>query len=531
MSRCDDPQDAVLTFLADPGAHGLSEPVKRIDTAGAIVFLAGPDVYKVKRAVKYPYMDLSTLEKRRAACESEIAVNRDNAPAIYLGVIPIVRMRDGLRLGGEGDAVEWAVHMRRFDEDATLDRVAERGDLTPEIIDKLAAAIRRSHARAPRRDAVAATGALETYLDQNDAAFAERPQVFPAAEARRLGQDTRLAFAVARPTLLARGAMGLVARRHGDLHLKNVALIDGEPVLFDAIEFSDEIAAGDVLYDLAFLLMDLEMRGLRRAGEPAVQPLSRARAARGAERARGAALVHEPARRHPGEGRGGRRRPAGGNEARRSAAGLRAAISISRARCSPTIRRGSSPSAAFPARARARSPASSRRQSAALPGRSGCAATSSARRMFDVAETTPLPAGAYAPEATRAVYERIEDKARRALRAGQAVVLDATFSRAAERVAAGDIAAEIGAPFAGVFLEASLATRLERIGGRKADASDADQAVARRQAADPLRERGWSPLDAEGTLGGDGEDGRWSGCAPKRARRLTAAGIRSSVPG
>ena len=135
--------------------------------------------------------------------------------------------------------------------------------LSDAIIDKLALAIRRSHARAPLRDAARSAHALETYIEQNDAAFAERPDLFDPPTARKLTADSRLAFAIVRPVLLKRGEAGFVRRCHGDLHLRNIVLIDGEPTLFDAVEFSDEIASGDVLYDLAFLLMDLEERGLR----------------------------------------------------------------------------------------------------------------------------------------------------------------------------------------------------------------------------------------------------------------------------
>src|SRR5580658_10950437 len=112
-----DSQEAVLRFLADPKTHGLSEPVVRVDTAAAIVFLAGPDAYKVKRAVKFPFMDLSTLDKRRRACEAEIAVNGADAPGVYLAALPITRKGGTLEIGGQGEVVEWAVHMRRYDED------------------------------------------------------------------------------------------------------------------------------------------------------------------------------------------------------------------------------------------------------------------------------------------------------------------------------------------------------------------------------------------------------------------------------
>ena len=133
------------------------------------------------------------------------------------------------------------------------------------IIDKLALVIRRMHARAPLRDAARAAHALETYIEQNRAAFAERPDLFDPPTAGKLTDDSRLAFANVRPILLKRGEAGFVRRCHGDLHLRNIVLLDGEPTLFDAVEFSDEIASGDVLYDLAFLLMDLEERGLRAA--------------------------------------------------------------------------------------------------------------------------------------------------------------------------------------------------------------------------------------------------------------------------
>ena len=120
--------------------------------------------------------------------------------------------------------------------------------------------------------------------------------------------------------------------------------------------------------------------------------------------------------------------------------------------------------------------------------------------MFGVDETVHLPASAYASDVTRDVYERLIVKARTALRAGQSVLLDATFAAAAERSAVAGVATELGVAFAGLFLDAPLATRLERIGTRQADASDADADVARRQAAEPLSEKGWAAVAASGSL-------------------------------
>jgi len=121
----DEAQQPVIDFLGDAGSHG-GVPVKRIDTHAALVFLAGDRVLKIKRAVRFPFLDFSTLGKRRAACEAEIKVNRAFAPAIYRGAVPITRDSAGrLAVSGKGEPVEWAVEMRRFDESQTLDRLAE----------------------------------------------------------------------------------------------------------------------------------------------------------------------------------------------------------------------------------------------------------------------------------------------------------------------------------------------------------------------------------------------------------------------
>ena len=121
QQACFDQSD-VFAFLADPATHELREPIIRIDTHGAAVFLADENVYKVKRAVRFPFMDFSTLDKRRRACERELAVNKADAPGLYLGVVPISKDGFHLNFGGEGTIVEWAVHLRRFDENRTASR-------------------------------------------------------------------------------------------------------------------------------------------------------------------------------------------------------------------------------------------------------------------------------------------------------------------------------------------------------------------------------------------------------------------------
>jgi aminoglycoside phosphotransferase family enzyme/predicted kinase len=488
-------QAEVFSFLSDPATFGLTAPVRRFDTHGAAVFLAGGDAYKVKRAVRFPFMDFSTLEKRRAACEAEIAVNKPNAPDIYLGVAPIVRTAHGLGLGAPGEVVEWAVHMRRFDEEATLDRLADRQALPLEVFAKLAWVILRSHRSAPVRDGEAATRALERYLDQNDEAFAARPDLFEPGRARRLAADARAGLAARRNLLVERGKAGYVRRCHGDLHLRNIALIDGEPVLFDAVEFDDGIASGDELYDLAFLLMDLEERGLRRAGnlllnrylwESDEAQLSGLAALpiflsiRSAIRAKVIAAGLDHLR--------GEARDRAGAEASRYFWFAEAFLTPAPARL---LAVGGLSGTGKSTLAADLAPRLGR-----VPGAVLLRSDIERKRLFNVAETEKLPGSAYGETANEAVYERLCRKAALALRAGQAVVVDAVHSRAEERIAVEAVALRLGAAFSGLWLEAPLSLRLDRVGRRERDASDADAAVAAAQPSPPTGAMTWRRLDA-----------------------------------
>ena len=257
-------QSEVFAFLGASATHGISEAVKRIDTHGAAVFLAGPDVYKVKRAVKFAFMDFSTLEKRRAACEAEIRANQGDSSYIYLGVVPITRSQGKLHLRGEGEVVEWAVHMRRFDENATLDKLAQRGALTAGLVADLAVVVARAHSRAPIRD-FDNGAALKGYIVENGESLGEMAEIFPVERVRRLTEASHAQLLAHGDLMSERRKEGYVRRCHGDLHLRNIALIDGKPVLFDALEFDEAMATGDVLYDLAFLIMDLWERGYEEA--------------------------------------------------------------------------------------------------------------------------------------------------------------------------------------------------------------------------------------------------------------------------
>ena len=477
-------QREVFAFLADKRTHGQRDTVARIDTHGAVVFLAGPDVYKVKRAVRFPFMDFSTLERRRAACAAEIEVNRESAPGLYLGVVPITRDGAALRLGGGGEIVEWAVHMRRFDETTTLDRLAANGKLGAALVDRLAIVVADLHRRAPPRDGAPATGSLRRVLSDTVDELGQTG-LFP--QTGRFGAALAAAFDAAAPLLERRAAAGQVRRCHGDLHLGNLALIDGVPVPFDAIEFDEAFATSDILYDLAFLLMDLCERGLR---ADANRLLNRYLAASDDARLQIEGLAALPA-----------------------CMSLRAAI---RAKIMAAQHRPEAALTYFAAAARFLEAVPPRL--VAVGGLSGTGKSTLAaalapqlgrppgavhlrsdverKRRFAVTETTALPAAAYRPEVTAEVYARLYDLAGAALRAGQAAVVDAVFQRADERAAIEAVAADAGVGFAGLWLEAPLAVLQQRVSERRGDASDATAEVVAAQAARDSGAVAWHRLDA-----------------------------------
>ncbi|MDQ0317641.1 bifunctional aminoglycoside phosphotransferase/ATP-binding protein [Amorphus orientalis] len=494
----DSSQDAVVAFLEDPATHGGAAP-KRIDTHAAMVFLAGDDVYKIKRAVRYPYLDFSTLDRRKAACRRELEVNRAYAGEIYHGLIPITRDGDGaLSIDGDGEPVEWAVHMRRFDEGATLDHVITEGPLPPETLDALGDRLVEAHADAPRRDGARWIADLESYLDDNAASFAAAPDLFPPEAARRLNREAWGQLALLRPLLRRRDAEGRIRLLHGDCHLGNIAMIDGAPRFFDAIEFDDRIATGDVLYDLAFLVMDLWRRGHR---ADASRVFNRYVTVHG-DRSDFSALAAFPFF----------LMMRAAIRAKVTAARLRFLEGDAREAAAADARDAFAHACAFlePDAARA----------VAVGGLSGTGKTTLARRLAPdigrapgavhlrsdvirkrragVGLTERLPKGAYTKEASAAVYDDLLDQGRIALGSGQSVVLDAVFAAPEERGAAERMAREAGVGFAGIWLEAAPATLEDRVTTRTGDASDADADVIRTQAEYDLGTIGWQHIDAGG---------------------------------
>lgn len=257
-------QSEVFAFLAGAAAWpNNSGPIERQDTHGAAVFLCGDVALKVKRAVKLAYLDFSTLALREATLRRELDLNRPQAPSLYRDVVAITRAADGrLAVGGDGHAVEWALRMRRFPQEGLLLSIVARGAMTEALATALADRIAAYHAAAARPDAVRdrlgdAVSTLMTGLrSSGDEWITARATDLAPLFAEALSNTATLRE--------QRRKAGFVRRCHGDLHLGNIVVLDGVPTLFDALEFDEALATVDTLYDLAFLLMDLDRHGAGR---------------------------------------------------------------------------------------------------------------------------------------------------------------------------------------------------------------------------------------------------------------------------
>lgn len=248
-------------FLAT--LHGC-EKVELLETHISFVLVAGAYAYKIKKSVTLAFLDFTTLSARRFYCEEELRLNRRYAPQLYLAVVPITGSAEHPAIGGTGSPIEYAVQMRAFAQADLASRVLMRGELQPHHVDALAARVAAFHDGIDRVDTSTALGTPSCIRQAAVENIDEIERLLDRADAKhdlgRLRQWTARECAALLDAFAQRRAEGFVRECHGDLHLDNIALVDGEITLFDGIEFSDTLRWIDVMNEIAFLIMDLQYR-------------------------------------------------------------------------------------------------------------------------------------------------------------------------------------------------------------------------------------------------------------------------------
>jgi aminoglycoside phosphotransferase family enzyme/predicted kinase len=504
-------QGEAIGFLSRPQAYGLAldVTVERIDTHGAVVFLVGDRVFKLKRAVKFPFMDFSTVARRRAMCCAEVEINRRTAPDLYLGVAALQRQGAGLRLGPvcepsdlPADAVDWLVAMRRFNADRLLDAVAVRGELSVDLAERLADAVAAFHRDAERMPDRGGALALAEAVALDVGQMTARGDLLDRDIGTELAALMPRAAAAMAAAADRRRVVGAVRRCHGDLHLGNIFLDGDRPIPFDAIEFNERLSCIDTLYDLAFLLMDMDFRGLRAQANRllnrylwlcdgpdrdnlaalALLPIYLAR--RGAIRAHvgAAGLAHLAGM-------------AAERERERARAYQRYALGALRVQAPRLVAIGGLSGTGKTSLALALAP-----RIGAIPGAVVLRSDVLRKRLAGVALDRPMPAGSYTPESSAAIYRELVAQAAIALRTGHSVIADAVFARSEERAAIAQAARQAGVRLDGLWLQAPADALKARVAARRGDASDATPLVVERQLAYAVQDMEWPVLSTAGPL-------------------------------
>lgn len=473
----DDKLPPLIAALLEPKRYpGAVQRVDLVQTHISWVLLAGDFAYKIKKPVKLSFLDFSTLSARQRYCENELRLNRRFAPDLYLEVLAIGNTPQDPQWGGAGTPIEYAVKMRRFDEAGRLDRVCARGELQASHLSDLAdtlSAFHRAAAVAPQDSPFGAPPqVIGPMRDNFDALLEGLPSKDLPDRLKALRDWTEAKFAQLTPLLQARKQAGWVRECHGDLHLANLVLIAGRVRLFDGIEFSDRLRWIDVASEVAFTYVDLiahQQSGL--ADWFIDEYLSRTGDYEAALLLRFYGVYR---------------------------AMVRAKVAAIRTR--QTQDDGSQALAYIALAERLMTPPASRL--VITHGLSGCgksvasnqlllsdASASTLRLRSDVERKrlfglsgsersgAPLNEGIYAANAHGLTYDHLLEQARRLLRAGWSVVVDATFLRRTDRDAFRALARECHVAFSILAPQATPKQLRERILARAAQGQDASEAT------------------------------------------------------
>jgi hypothetical protein len=465
-----------------------------IATHISLVFVGPDTVWKLKQAVRLPFLDFTRVEDRRHFAERELALNAPAAPELYRDVVPLVRRPDGsLALGGpadegaaavgaaagDGAVVDWVLRMVRVPEADFLEAIVAAGELTPGLLDAIADAVAAYHQALP--PLIGASSAIrEIALGNVPSALSAGLPLTAVAEWRA---GIIAALDAIEPWLAERARLGFVRRAHGDLHLGNLCLWQGRPVPFDALEFDETLATIDLAYDLAFLLMDLDQRVNRAAADRVLNRYVARTGDAGLVRGLPAFMSIRAMVRAHVEARSG--------HAANWPHYLQAALDYLRPAPVVVVAVGGLPGSGKSTLARALAPELGR-----APGALVLRSDEIRKRQCGVAPEHRLPPSAYSEATSEAVFAMLAASVQGAATGGQCVIADATFIDPDHRRSVELAAREAGVPFVGLWLEAPLAELERRVVARSGDASDATLPVLRAAAAGHPGAGEWTGIDA-----------------------------------
>ena len=487
-------QNEVIRFLRSAAwKKGDAAVAEVVETHGAYVFLSGKEALKIKRAATYDYMDFSRLATREAMLRRELELNLPAAPQIYRDVVAVTRECAGdLALGGTGEPVEWVLRMWRFPADAELEKIAERGAFTDELSDELGRSIAAYHHSSEPRPADGAE-LVQAILEELATAFDDMHEDLPRSRTEMFQKLAAAELRSVAALLVARGHAGHVRRGHGDLHLRNLVLIDDKPVPFDALEFDETLGTCDVLYDLAFLIMDLCHRDLRRPANIVLNSylLTAEKEEDTGTRALPLFLAVRAAIRAMVDVQIDRARGSRGQKSADARRYLRDALAFLAPPEPRIIAIGGLSGTGKTTLARCLSP-----EIGAAPGAVHLRSDLERKSMAGVDPAKPLPPEAYDRAASRKVYQRLLKRAERLVSAGRTVLLDAVFLSEEDRRATESLADCLNVPFVGFWLEAEPDILVARVAKREGDASDADVGVLSHQLQREAGRIEWFRIDA-----------------------------------
>ncbi len=483
-------QASIIEFLSNPTSYGPDiENVDVITTHISYVFFAGQKAYKLKRALKLPYLDFSTLERRRAACENEVKLNRRTAPMIYLGVLPVTSSaKDEFAINGEGEIVDWLVEMNRFDDGLLLSKYVQKNSLSSTLIENLAEEIFNFHDNEKPVQNAGGAEFIASIVENNTQCLLQYgTSILGRDKIAQLSDRTQRKLGDVALLLDQRREEGKVRHCHGDLHLGNIVLLKGQPILFDAIEFSDQLATIDVMYDLAFLVMDLTCRGmiaeanilLNRyiaisADIHGLEAMPLFLSMRAAIRSHVTALAKDE--------------PAAQNY-------LDFALNILEPAEPRLVAIGGLSGSGKSSVARELAPMINPR-----PGALILRSDVVRKQLAGVDQYAKLTGDGYSQDMTRRTYDQMYQDAAAGLLAGYSVIADAVFAQTEERTAIENVAANVGVKFDGIWLEAERAVAEERISQRCNDASDATVDVLRHQLTYDTGVMDWTRIESSQDL-------------------------------